>query len=289
VVPPAQKARIAQEVQKLPEIVKSSMASFSADFIWEPLFTWPAIGEQEYRLTFPTLRDSRPGDPYQETYAVTAHLSNGMVFRSNMMSGSSIDNLAPGPPSGGNAVYGNGNVRISWQKGDETDVAEFIVYRSLIPNEDVSTLTPLGKTSDTFFMDPNPPAVPQVYYYVVGKDINHNEGKPAVIMAGLVTGVEMLEGVPTEFSLSQNFPNPFNPTTNIRFGIPHSSHVRIQIINTVGQLVDEIANTEVPAGFFQVTWNARVPSGIYIYRILAEATDGSGQSFTQVRKMVLLR
>jgi len=98
-----------------------------------------------------------------------------------------------------------------------------------------------------------------------------------------LTDVEAGEEIPTEFSLSQNFPNPFNPTTNIKFGLPKESNVSLKIYNILGQEVATLVNKVMPAGFHTVDFNAtKLSSGMYIYRI--EAGD-----FVQVKKMLLMK
>ncbi|NIR51637.1 T9SS type A sorting domain-containing protein [candidate division KSB1 bacterium] len=101
---------------------------------------------------------------------------------------------------------------------------------------------------------------------------------------------ELSEGsfVPTDFQLSQNFPNPFNPVTTIRFGLPQSETVRIKIYDILGREVKTLVNEQMKAGFHAVSWNGEndagraVGSGLYIYRI--EAGD-----FSQSRKMMLIK
>ena len=81
---------------------------------------------------------------------------------------------------------------------------------------------------------------------------------------------------PTELTLEPNFPNPFNPTTQIRFGLPSSSHVQLQILNTRGQLVRSILEESRPPGWYTVTWDGKndggreVASGIYLYVLEVE-------------------
>jgi flagellar hook assembly protein FlgD len=76
------------------------------------------------------------------------------------------------------------------------------------------------------------------------------------------------------FDLFQNFPNPFNPATQIEYQIASSGHVKIQIFNITGELVNTITNTEQSAGKYIVNWNGRdsdskpVTSGVYIYRVM---------------------
>jgi hypothetical protein len=102
-----------------------------------------------------------------------------------------------------------------------------------------------------------------------------------------VTGIEPEEyngKIPQEFYLRQNFPNPFNPITNIRFEVPKSAPVTINIYNAVGQLITTLVDGQTFApGTYSVTWDAsRVSSGVYFYQL---KTD----SYQQTMKMILLK
>jgi hypothetical protein len=94
--------------------------------------------------------------------------------------------------------------------------------------------------------------------------------------------------LPTDFNLSQNFPNPFNPTTMIEFNLPMSSHVTLSIFNVLGQRVKTLVDESVSAGNKRVMWDGTdaagrtMQSGIYFYRI-------SAADFSQTRKMMLLK
>jgi hypothetical protein len=116
---------------------------------------------------------------------------------------------------------------------------------------------------------------------------SNSPSSPDTIRVGgsgvIASGVEQLEGIPTEFSLSQNFPNPFNPVTQIRYAVPHDSRVRLQIFNLLGQLVSTLVDEQQAPAYYQVRWDAsRMASGIYVYRI--QAGD-----FMQSNKLVLLK
>jgi photosystem II stability/assembly factor-like uncharacterized protein len=88
---------------------------------------------------------------------------------------------------------------------------------------------------------------------------------------------------PTEFMLSQNFPNPLNSSTNIRYSVPYSSNVIIKVFNILGAEIETLVNEEKPAGYYELTWNAaNLPSGLYFYRIQAG-------SFVETKKMILLK
>lgn len=94
--------------------------------------------------------------------------------------------------------------------------------------------------------------------------------------------------IPAEFMVSQNFPNPFNPITKIRYGIPQAEKVEIHIYNTLGQKVKTLVSELKKAGFYTVVWdgtnnaNQTAASGIYIYTLKA----GKHRA---IKKMILLK
>ncbi len=89
--------------------------------------------------------------------------------------------------------------------------------------------------------------------------------------------------VPTMYQFFQNYPNPFNPSTTIRYGLSHTSIVRLSVFNTVGQQVAVLQNGEQKAGYHEVILNGDgLSSGVYFYRIQAG-------EFVQTRKLLLLR
>lgn len=99
------------------------------------------------------------------------------------------------------------------------------------------------------------------------------------------TAVEALasNAVPKRFDLKQNFPNPFNPATEISFDLPHNSHVTLTVYNSLGQKMATLEDGEYVAGSYSVTWDAsEAPSGVYFYRLEA---DG----FAQTMKMMLMK
>ena len=94
--------------------------------------------------------------------------------------------------------------------------------------------------------------------------------------------------LPKSFSLGQNYPNPFNPNTVIEFGLPRPCHVKLTVINILGQTVKKLVDTEFKAGRGRVVWDGtnsageQVASGVYFYRL-------SAGDYTQTRKMVLIK
>ncbi len=89
--------------------------------------------------------------------------------------------------------------------------------------------------------------------------------------------------VPEGYTLFQNIPNPFNPTTEISFDLPHAGWVRLDIVNILGQTVATVFDDQLSAGHHSVMWDGSdVSSGVYFYRLSA---DG----FVDTKKMLLLK
>ncbi len=103
-------------------------------------------------------------------------------------------------------------------------------------------------------------------------------------VATLKSGQSALaEEKPTEFSLSQNFPNPFNPSTTIRYGLPVKAHVVLVVYNTLGQIVSRLVDEEQEAGYHEVRVDANgLSSGVYFYR-LESGKFVSTRKFTVVK------
>ncbi len=85
------------------------------------------------------------------------------------------------------------------------------------------------------------------------------------------------------FRLSENYPNPFNPTTDIPFALPTATHVKLEVFNILGQRVATVIDAQLPAGRHSGSWDASAQaSGVYLYRL--EAGE-----FTETKKMLLLK
>ena len=94
--------------------------------------------------------------------------------------------------------------------------------------------------------------------------------------------------LPTDYSLRQNYPNPFNPSTTIEFALPTNGHVSLDVYNTLGQKVAEIANQVFPAGYHSLVWDGKnkngddIASGLYFYKL-------KHSEFIETKKMLLIR
>ncbi|NQT26457.1 S8 family serine peptidase [candidate division KSB1 bacterium] len=95
--------------------------------------------------------------------------------------------------------------------------------------------------------------------------------------------------------LLQNYPNPFNPNTEIKFNLPISGEVKLVVYDVLGHVIKTLAEEEYEAGYHTVIWNGRnmhdaqVATGVYFYRIEVSAKQGGNASYTNVKKMLMLK
>lgn len=105
----------------------------------------------------------------------------------------------------------------------------------------------------------------------------------SIIKSSAVLGAGESQPVVTEFELEQNFPNPFNPSTVIRYAIPRGATVRLEVFNTAGQRVAVLVDSDQSAGVHEVRFDAgNLASGAYFYTIRAG-------DFTATKKLLLVR
>ena len=110
--------------------------------------------------------------------------------------------------------------------------------------------------------------------------VGHDKGKSSKPVAG--------EPAPEAFGLDQSYPNPFNPSTTIRYALPEASNVSLVVYNLLGQQVRRLVSGVQGAGYHTAVWDGRdeagrmAATGVYIYRLQAGA-------FTQVKKMLFAK
>jgi hypothetical protein len=147
----------------------------------------------------------------------------------------------------------------------------------------------------TFWIDPAMPAGKQVlikFLNVYAIDPTGKKMEMIAESADFKTGIEdwnQMNGLrPTDFSLEQNFPNPFNPETTIQYQIPAENHVVLKIFDMLGKEIITLVNRKQPVGYYKVFWNGcdrqgnKVPAGIYFYQLKSE-------KFAETHKMILLQ
>lgn len=125
------------------------------------------------------------------------------------------------------------------------------------------------------------------YVLTVAGTYNYICEPHAPSMAGIIvvsqSAIVQNTSLAADFSLKQNFPNPFNPSTKINFSIPSASNVTLKIYDEVGREVETLVNQNLNSGVYTVDWNAiNHASGIYYYSI-------SAGEFLQTKKMLLVK
>lgn len=95
--------------------------------------------------------------------------------------------------------------------------------------------------------------------------------------------INFSNNIVTSYNVSQNFPNPFNPSTKIRYSVQQSSEVTIQVFDILGNKIERLVNEEKPEGTYDITWNAANPSsGVYFYQMKAG-------DYVNTKKMLLVK
>lgn len=136
------------------------------------------------------------------------------------------------------------------------------IYNNGLPTQRLTSLL-ISPHSDTMFVSTTTNGVLKAWNYI--------------------TEVEPPEGKPETFQLYQNFPNPFNPSTKIRFRIADYGWVTLKVFDVLGREVATLVNEEMSPGRYERTFDARgLASGVYLYQLRAG-------SFTDIKNLILLR
>jgi hypothetical protein len=245
---------------------------------WTHVATAPAHGDSIYSVEAPTIGDSTisHGD-YNTTFFVRAATAAPAVFfDSQAYTGYSIDNLAPGVPTG--LAYNAG--LLSWDPSPAADFDYFTVYGGLYDDfgnavvVDYTTGESMDVSTSGYY-----------WFYVTATDFSGNEGPRATFW--IATGVG---DTPRSYVLSvSNYPNPFNPATTVRYTVPAAGNVTVAIYDVRGVRVATLVDNEShSAGAYSVRWDGysndgvASASGVYFARI--EHRLG-----TRSKKMVLLK
>ena len=221
--------------------------------------------------------------------------------------------LAPFPPGNVQVANYNNNPRVTWVSNPEPDLPSqpYKVYRKIVEVGGllIEDWRVIATVSGTSYVDGGITVGPKpnhyvVYYKLTATDLASTESAFSNQVAINAWGVNYKsapnpeeELLPTSFGLSQNHPNPFNPSTQIRFDLPEASNVTLIIYDILGRQVAELAGGEYEAGYHSVTWNASsFASGVYLARFTArqieggQATDASGAvQLSTTRKLVLTK
>ena len=175
----------------------------------------------------------------------------------------------------------NGVVILNWGTSTETNNFGFQVERSndRVTFDQIAFVPGFGTTTEAKTYSYRDTVLTltskENYYRLKQLDFNGSHTYSNIIKVDL--------NPPAKFVLRQNYPNPFNPSTKIRYQLPNESKVVIKIYDILGAELITLLNEEKKPGVYEIELNTQsLPSGIYIYRIIAG-------DFVETKKMVLMK
>ncbi|HEX7357425.1 MAG TPA: zinc-dependent metalloprotease family protein, partial [Ignavibacteriaceae bacterium] len=178
----------------------------------------------------------------------------------------------------------NAGVSLVWKTATETNNSGFSVERSRDEENfsQIGFVGGRGTTTEVTSYNYLDTEIETGKYYYRLKQIDF-DGTSKYLNVVLVDA-----GLPQRFELSQNHPNPFNPSTTIKFQLPVDANVKIDLFNSIGQKVAELLNTDLSAGVHEARIDGSdLSSGIYYYNMNAFGKDG--KNFTSTKKMILMK
>ena len=252
---------------------------------WEWVGSVPAQFLDTYSFSAPTRQDG--STHYFKVIALESPVPPSRAWESGLVSGSSLDNLAPPPPiqlSGSSTPW---DITLTWQSGGPIpDFSQYVIYRGsgfVLPLPQYR----IGVDTQTHHVDDSVPNG-NLRYIVTAMDTHGNESAPSNEWSP--GGLTPVDGTPsiTKLTVLGNVPNPFNHTTTLRVGLPKASDLHIELFDVAGRRVRDEHTPQLGAGWRQISIVGRdaggttLASGVYFCRVTA-----AGQSVT--RKMIVAR
>ena len=201
------------------------------------------------------------------------------------MNGYSIDNIAPGVPTGLMATISTAGIQLSWDMNPEEDFQYYNLDESA--TADFADFQRI-ETADTTYLDTDYEVGVTAYYRLSAYDHAGNLSEYSTPIDVTVMWTDLGIAIPDEFALHQNYPNPFNPVTTLRYDLPENSLVNITIYDMLGRKVRTILNQQQDPGYKSLIWDATndygkpLSAGMYLYQIQAG-------EYISTKKMVLLK
>jgi len=244
------------------------------------------------------------GNPALNGVGFQTILENNVIkINQKIISGTAISlpptipqNLSVGPSR-------NNHPRLTWTANTETDISGYKVYKKTIEEFGWQYLATISSAnfediSETYLEDGGLGYEHDVHYRVLARDDQGLESLPSKSVSATVEGALLEKKGTHELNINKtvtnelepNFPNPFNPETNIKFSLEEKSSINLTVYNMTGQLVTEIASGVYKRGFYQEKFNGNtLPSGVYILRLTAQSLENRAVNFSKTIKTTLLK
>ncbi len=223
------------------------------------------------------------------------------------------ENAPPGPPQNFtilNRTSDGQHPILQWDANTEPDLDHYAIYRGEQETkaDPINWFSsPAATTANTTWTDPivtiNSSFTNRIHYRITAVDDANNES--AYSNSSYVNSfpfskpnnkdTDITESLPTQIRLHPNYPNPFNPETQIRLELPQAGEVKLTVFNITGVEIRRLHSGTLAAGYHTFSWDGRddrglqVTSGIYFYRFEAKAAWDREAAFAKIGKMTLMR
>jgi hypothetical protein len=178
------------------------------------------------------------------------------------------------------------NIILSWEAIENNSFLYYLLERST--NEEFSENLESYYLNINYYDDDDVDYEVDYFYRISYYADGWSEFSETLTISLEWLSLDQNKEIPREFSLIQNFPNPFNPTTEIKYDLPEDEFVSISIYDVMGRRIKSLSNTNQTAGYHSLQWDATndigeiVSAGMYIYTIQAG-------EYRATKKMVLLK
>ncbi|MEK7263515.1 MAG: T9SS type A sorting domain-containing protein, partial [Bacteroidota bacterium] len=177
--------------------------------------------------------------------------------------------------------------KFTWDANAEDDMKEYQVFKQLSGSPYlIATVSTTSYEDLEEYNDGEQEATYTVKAVDNGNNVSTSSGGVTFNVAGggqAKIRIGTLHDIPKEFALEQNFPNPFNPATKIKFALPVDANVSLKIFDVNGKEIATLVNGVKQAGYYEVPFDARkLASGVYIYKLTAG-------NFSETKKMLLMK
>ncbi len=261
-----------------------------ATFYWsdtdDSYYAWsnddpPAVYQGETKLTTTSWSDASPRE-------ITVTLNSGFGAKGTFTIGREDGGTLPVELSSFLVQFNSSNqVVVQWVTQSETGVSGFNIYRGrendLSLAEHLNVFIPATNTSQIQlyqYTDNDPLDMGTYYYWLENLDLDGSTalyGPVSILVSDQQTGTPPIPVIP---GINTIYPNPFNPTTRIVFGLSRKGLAELEVYNLRGQLVKRLLSESKDKGTYQIIWDGtnsqgmKVGSGVYIARLKAVMAPG---------------
>ena len=230
----------------------------------------PASQSPSYSQNVITPSDSTASDPAVRRYRVVG-VANGTPgeWTSNDLPGYSVDNLAPPPPASVSGVFASGSATLFWPAVNVADIDHYAIYRATagVPPTDAAHL--VATTTGTDYND----SPGYFVRYVVTAFDRHGNQSAGTVFTPLNTTDAPGRPAPRTLSFGNPFPSPMSHGMTMSVGLPHAMTVAVDVLDSQGRFVRQLASGEHGAGWLTLSWDARdargrdAAAGVYFVRV----------------------